>query len=228
MNELKVIIRCSRRDGLLAQFEEQLATAGVEFITEVTGQTPPNSGVGSLGSKIDFMRVMAHRFKDYQRLAFIDAWDMLFYGTKEELLSKIPADGVLFAAERNCWPDAYLADHYKGDTPWRFFNGGATFGSPQAILAWCTAVEELPIYNQNFIDQQLLNLLLLNESPLALIDRQTELVYCAVKEKGELQFKDSRPWNSLTGTFPNFIHFNGGSDPTMFFLKQAIARGLKP
>ena len=224
MPDLQVISACTRRAGLLSQYEEQLAAADIPFHLE-SFDSMPNFERGSLGLRIAITRKMAEKFKHCAKLVFTDAWDMLFYGTAEEVFSKIPEDWPLLAAERNCWPDGYLAAYIKTTGTWRFVNGGASAGTPESILKWCDAVERHPAYHPGYIDQQWLNHRLLDGSMPMVIDVETNLFYCMVMEAGELNCKLGKPVNTITGKNPNFIHFNSRTDPTLFLWRWAVSAG---
>ena len=133
----------------------------------------------------------------------------MFYGTKEEVIAKIPEDHVLCAAERNCYPDPSLVPNIPGNTPWRFANGGLTAGTPRSILDWVDKIEAHRYYNPTGLNQGFLNALLAESSPLVQIDSRTELFYCLFGETCELEFRDGLPRNTVCNTSPNFIHANG-------------------
>lgn len=217
MEELQVVTFCTKPAGLLAQYQEQLQNAGMPLAIEPLREMPHN--VGNLEFKIKNFREALEKYRA-KRIVFSDAWDVLFYGTKDEVISKIP--DVLCAAERNCWPDAYLAEYFKGGTPWKFFNGGLMAGTRDGLLDWLERIEKHPQYQPKLIDQQWFNFRLMECDPIAPVDEYTRLFYCMILEQGELQFKNGRPANTLLGTAPNFIHFNGKTDSTMFFLKQYL------
>jgi hypothetical protein len=170
-----------------------------------------------MAKKLELYRDWAARFTDYENLVISDAFDVLFYGTIDEVVSKIPTDNVLLAAERNCYPDPTIASRCTGDTPWRYVNGGLTAGTPARILEWMDALESCPYYHPQALDQQVLNMLRADNSPLTPIDSHTELFYCAFIDEGELGAENGMPLNKLCGTHPNFIHFNGGADNAGWF-----------
>jgi hypothetical protein len=128
---------------------------------------------------------------------------------------------------RNCWPDTYLAEHFAGSAPWRFVNGGLWAGTPESILLWCDEIETHPAYSPKMIDQQWFNHRRLQGDPVTQLDTDASLFYCMIHDQSELAFDKGIPVNTLTGHRPNFIHFNGKTDPTMFFLRQAVSKGFK-
>ncbi len=209
MKDLLVTMGASEVRGYMAEYLGQLQDAGIETNIDKLGDFPNKNGGGTLGFQIKKERELAQRFSDYEKIVFTDAWDVLFYGTKADVICKIPDDYVLLGAERNCYPDALPI---AGDTPWRFTNGGLMAGSPKNILAWLDGLERHPLYRPDDINQRLYNLLLLQGSELVSIDSRTELFYCLILDNAELQFERGLPVNTLCGTHPNFIHANGKSE----------------
>lgn len=209
MKDLIVIMPCTSPAGYVNEYLLQLARAQIDVYVDRLESFSNMNGGGTHAFAIEFMRRWASKFRDYKKIVFSDAFDVLFYGTKEDVLRKIPDDHILLAAERNCYPDISLARHFPGRTAWRFVNCGLTAGTPDNILNWLEQIEKHPLYLPNGLNQRMLNWLRRDESPLAPIDDMTELFYCLFLEKDELVFEDGLPKNSVLGTHPNFIHANG-------------------
>lgn len=184
----------------------QLNDAGIETHVEPIHDF---EAANTLGGQVRGQRELAKRFFRYQNIIFTDAFDVAFHGTKQDVLSKIPENHVLQAAERNCWPDPKLEDGMQGDTPWKFVNGGMLAGKPHIILRWLDNIEKHKFYNHKLCNQGFFNFLRYNRDPLIHIDETTELFYCLFKENRELQFEDGLPINTVCKTRPNFIHANG-------------------
>jgi hypothetical protein len=216
MKDLIVIMGSSCERGFQSQYISQLMAAGIDVYVE-TLRDMPNSPTGrsggTLGYQVLVQRKLIELFSDYEKVIITDAWDVLFYGSKEDVIKKIPDDHILLAAERHCWPDGHLALSFKGVTPWRYVNGGMSTGTSINFSKWLDALERHPRYNANEINQKIFNCLLLDGDPLIHIDEQTELFYCAFGEHGELDFESGLPVNTVLGTHPNFVHFNGETDP---------------
>jgi len=202
-------------------FEKQLADAGIPLFLDIV--PPYEGGVRRLGAYLKHLHGMLDRYGDCKKLIIADAWDMLFYGTAEEVYAKVPRDMVLMGAERNCWPDASLAPYYPGNTPWRFLNSGLMASSPDYFADWFAMIEKCEAYHPGFIDQQWFSHRYLDKSLPMELDTETDLGYCMFLEAGEMQPVDGRPHNILTGTFPNFVHFNGKHDSTLFLWKLATS-----
>ena len=211
MNDLLVIMPATQEYGLMRQYIGQLEAAGIDYHVAHLSDIPNANAGGTHDYALDFYKTCARLFGNYKKVIFSDAFDVLFYGTKEEVIAKIPNDYVLCAAERNCYPDQRLAESISGPTPWRFANGGLTAGTPANFIAWVGEIEKNPHYQPQGLNQAFLNLLLSENSPIVHLDRSTRLFYCMYLDRGEFDWSDGLPFNKLCCTFPNFVHFNGKS-----------------
>ena len=224
---LRVITGCSQRKGLLAKLESQLRDAGIPFFCEVDPDAFYPGTARLMGEYVGNMRRWLDKWGDAENLVFCDAWDVLFYGTLEEVAAKVPETGILMAAEKNCYPDAYLGPFFLDRGPWRFNNCGLLAGKPTEVDNWLTAVEKHPAYHPRIMDQQWFNYRLLDAENDFPVDHWTSLFYCYFMDQGELQVQDGHPVNTITKARPNFVHFNGKTEPTNFFLRYGIDQGVK-
>jgi hypothetical protein len=228
MNDLLVIMYYSQPQWMMHSYLRQLADAGIDIHDE---HTPEFNGVCTMEWTAKFRRKMATRFLDYDKIIFTCAFDMMFFGSKEDVLRKIPDEGVLIGAERNCYPDSSLANrfpisnHHCWPTPWHWVNGGAMAGRPENILKWLDGVEASPQYNPDALDQGVMNELWAAGSSLIPLDDRTELFYCLYKDQGDLDFDKGLPVNTLCNTRPNFLHFSGRWDTaeTLKRLERSLA-----
>lgn len=206
MKDLIVVIPYTEVRGMMTTYLRQLEKAEIETSLVKLLDIPNGNAGGTHGYAISLMRKGCERFADYKAVIFSDAFDVLFYGTKQQVLDKIPQTFVLMAAERNCYPDPL---NISGDTPWKYVNCGLTAGTPLNILRWLQLQELHPEYDQNGLNQRFFNKRRQEGSELAFIDETTNLFYCLFGECGELEFQNEVPVNTLFGTMPNFIHANG-------------------
>ena len=216
MNDVIIIMGASQVAGTMPLYLQQLSSAGIPVHVEPYAWAHWIGRNGTLQEKIEIYRQMAHRFREYERLVFTDAWDVTFYGTKEELIERIPNDRILLAAEKNCYPDPNIAPLVPDRGPWRFANGGAHCGTPEAYLAWCDAIDQTGY--PNMIDQGWFNYLLSQNHPAMQIDHRTELFFCLFCGYEELEFIKGKPHNTLHDTHPLFVHANGKWDYTRMLL----------
>ncbi len=220
MKDLLVIVGCTRENGLLPLYRQQLTDAGIDLHVENFSNIPGIERGGELGWAVQQQRRLVEKFLDYEKLVITDAWDVVFYGTKEDVLKKIPEDKVLLGAERNCYPDPSLAGRMPGTTPWRYVNGGMSAGTPENYLRWFEKLERHPWFVPGCLNQAFYNELRAQGSELTPIDEQTELFYCFFLEVNELQWENGLPVNTVLGTRPNFLHFNGKWESASHFANR--------
>lgn len=220
MNELIVIIGASGVRGTMREYLRQLATARIDFHVENLSGVPNLDTGGTLGQKVDAIRKLANQFSNYERLLFSDAFDVTFYGKRDDVIDKIPKDHVLWAAEKNCYPDHAIATQIPDSGPWRFANGGLLCGTPKSFIEWAHLAETHQKFDPAIVDQQFHNIMLAEgPSPLCVIDSRTDLFFCLYKGYEELEFENGLPVNTLYGTRPQFIHANGKWDAAEAFTK---------
>jgi hypothetical protein len=220
MKDLIVVSYATHRAGLLDEYEQQLKDAKIDFHLEPVELA---DGINSVTArwKFEYMRRMCEKFENYERIIFTDAWDVLFCGYKREVLRNAPAH-MLIGAERNCWPEPWLAKSIVDTTAWPFVNPGLISGSPEGILWWTK--QALKLEDLDLLEQQWMNRCrALNWIPMCL-DVHTQLFYTVSedKEHGELQSRAGDPWNRSLRTYPQFFHFSGKC-PTEPF--RAMLRG---
>lgn len=207
MKDVIVVSYATHRAGLLDEYEAQLAAAGIDFHLETVEL---EDGINSVTArwKFEFMRRMCERFKEYERIVFTDAWDVLFFGTKADLLKRLP-EYLVISAERQCWPDPTVAEGFTSDSPWRFCNAGIMGGNRNSVIL--TAIHSLSADDLELMEQEWLNKQLSEQGGSEFIDERTEVFYTvsADKEDGSLSSIDGRPWNWTTDTHPQFFHFSG-------------------
>ena len=212
MNDLIVISAASCEKGFLSLYREQLAKAGIDFhLEDISGTVIPPLG-GNSAIKTASMIDLSQRFSRYKKIVFTDAFDFLFFGDRDELISKIPDDHVLWGAEKNCYPDASIAELIPDRGPHRFGNGGFLCGTPDAMIGWAEKLRSCDFYDGNVLDQQYLNIFLARDDEFVRIDWKTEIVFCLFGGYDELEFENGKPVNRMYNTRPSFIHANGGWD----------------
>lgn len=204
MNDVIVSTKVSRVNGMMTQYIRRLSSCGVEVnIDPASGQS------FGIGDKLVTIRTEARRFSHFDVLILSDGWDVMFYGTKKQLMERAPRDKVLWAAEKNCWPYKNLESHVPDVGPWRFANGGLLAGSPRAFLDMCDQIEAHPLYHPAFVDQGFMTMLLATGASFFEIDAKTNLFFCLHLGYDELEFRNGRTYNTLYQTSPLFVHANG-------------------
>jgi len=221
MNDLIVVAGATHREGFIDEYEQQLKAAGIEFHLEPLHNLPAGANSITMRRRIEYIRSIATRFKDYKNLVMTDAWDVLFYGDRDAAMAKIP-DTMLVSAERNCYPEPNLMPRFMSTSPWRFANNGMIAGYPEYILHWLEWAEQMP--DLEILDQAWFNRRAAENSDCVAFDEVTNLFYVvsATQEDGALQFKNGLPWNSRYDTYPNFLHFSGKCPDDRF---RALLKG---
>ena len=120
MNDVIVVMGATHREGFMDEYEQSLSAADIPFHVEPLPALSHGANSISMSMRINYFRKMAEKFWNYQALFITDAWDVMFFGTREELIAKAPIGGFLCSAERNCYPEAHLAQSIAGTTPWRY------------------------------------------------------------------------------------------------------------
>jgi hypothetical protein len=161
-------------------------------------------------------------------LIFLDAWDVMFLGTKKDLLALNLHEGVTFAAQKTCWPDKTREPEYDAiqdnPGPWRFINSNPMAGLGKNIYSaleygWLrhpikTNTNSVEEYD---VDERFLTNLYLSEAREKFnikLDTRCELnqTYLA-SVPGDLWYESGRITNMIHKTKPVFVHFNGRSEP---------------
>ncbi len=203
-----VVAGATHRKGFLDEYEAQLAKADIPFHLEQLDPLPAGANSITMGRRIDYWRKMAERFSDYGCLYLTDAWDVLCFASRQELIDKATKTFIC-SGERNCYPEYHLSDKIMGITPWRYANNGCVAANPQFLLGWCDDAEK--IGNLDILDQAWFNRRRAYRDGFYELDVTTELFYVVSEklEDGALQVKNGRPWNSRCDTLPAFLHFSG-------------------
>ena len=159
-------------------------------------------------------------------LIFVDAWDTLFLGSKEELMALRLDDGITLAASKVCWPDVdRYTDYNKKQafqtiSAWRYVNSNPMAGLGRNIaeaMEWCW--ERWPIKGDSCdvktADGEVCERFFTHaylDSPFKIkVDtmcRLNQIWLCSTP--GDLYLSGNRIYNCMTGSSPVFLHMNGG------------------
>ena len=88
------------------------------------------------GQKINLVRNHIDSLHDGDVVLFVDGYDVIINDSLPTILERYEDMGadIIFAAERQCWPDATMADHFpQSGTPYRFLNSGVYIGKVSAL-----------------------------------------------------------------------------------------------
>ena len=215
MSDLIVFTAASKRSRLFDLLERQLAEAALPLHVKVYPR-------GSSWASISTTEMMLANIEEalslgHEKIVMIDAFDMLFFGNKDEIVAKIP-DRVLFCADRNLVPPTMDESKFPStETPWRFVNGGGMAGTRGAFERFVDSIRSQGYDDATETNNTVFNRILSSGGDRAFdIDGRAEIFHNMYLGEGELSVRDGRPFNGLTGTFPNFFHFTGGADSSGF------------
>jgi hypothetical protein len=134
--------------------------------------------------------------------------------------------GIIFNAERNCFPRGDLAPQFderaeagKQTAPWKYLNSGFMVGRPGDILTLLESMnlDEIPDDHQlpdrswfNPNDQEHFTLAFLKQPVPMSLDYNADICMTGHGTTVEqLDFSEPRIKQAITGTYPMAFHFNG-------------------
>ena len=169
---------------------------------------------------------------------FADAYDVL-YGASGAALRRrfdelrVPAERVLFMAEKGCWPDWDMAfgrdfclhRYPRSRTPYRFVNSGVWMGRAEAAYALLT---ELQAFTPGLDDQHVTGHMFIDRPEAFALDYNSTLFQSlqgdGVGSPAVVQWKRGAVRNQATGSSPLVMHFNGGSKPKFNSFRDHLLR----
>jgi hypothetical protein len=151
---------------------------------------------------------------------FLDAFDVLCFGTAAEIEARYRAFGspLVVAAETICYPWPERAAEYPScPTRYPYLNAGAWIGEAEYVrsLFRAAGADQVPDETN---DQGWLTDLFLADPTRLRLDTGCELFMCLTGAEGDVVRLEGQWRNRLTGTAPLIFHGNGGA--AMEFLEQ--------
>ena len=158
-----------------------------------------------------FSMIPRYRDQGYTHLVRLDAFDVKAVGPPSKLAEALEAHGnpaVLISAEFNTWPMNYRANDYPPkEHPWWYAHSPLTVDLTQPIPP---RFLEMPDRGYGS-DQMHFADLVLDETPGVAIDRDCRVVQSMCGTPlSVFKITSGRVYNLVTGTFPLFMHNNGG------------------
>lgn len=145
----------------------------------------------------------------YTHFLYTDAWDTFALQHPNQLESKINKKGLLFSAERACYPYPELASEYpENKSHWKYVNGGGWCGEVEAFIKMYEA--EPPTDELN--DQVYFTRQFLKHHKKGWIKLDYEcsifqtLAFCP---ESDFEYDANKVFNTVTKSTPIFIHGNG-------------------
>lgn len=169
--------------------------------------------------KVHNMLKVVQNLSDTDIVVFVDGFDVLAIGELEEIQTKfLDADcEILFGAELNCWPGDYLGrfPNVGSKNNYRFLNSGGFIGYKRAVLDLYTwkSLEEIAYICKTcggdqgyFIEYFMANFGVKNMK----LDSECQIFQNMFSvDWNEIYIKNGRVVNSVIGSKPCFLHFNG-------------------
>jgi hypothetical protein len=145
---------------------------------------------------------------------FLDPWDTLCVGEPFEVEEILKDGKILFPADRYCWPIKEMKEKYdkvrKAISPWCYLNGAGPAGKGKQIAEAITwGLQKYKFVEPPHTDASFWTYVYLYGGFGSLDQRcrLTHQLYGA--QEGELHIRKGRVMNSITGTYPQFIHASG-------------------
>ena len=222
MKDLIVSSYATKTARLMPLYIKQLGDAGIDFFLYKLTRDMTWKKLSTVESFINITKGILKECVDYKKIVITDAFDMLFFGTKDELLKKIPDYNILYCADKNLIPSTMDSGSFPiVNTPWRYVNGGALCGTYESILNFLDHVK-FNMTDPREIGNTFFNRLLTSQDPGFYIDSDCQVFHNMFMDNGEVINIDGRPFNKLTGSFPNFFHFAGITDWKPFLKEYGI------
>jgi len=155
-------------------------------------------------------------FDDNEIVCFVDGYDVMQYGTLDELEKKFRGFDVdlVMSAETYCWPSPWMKHLFPTtETKYRFPNCGMYIGYGWAIrkmLDW-------DIYRIAFDDQGYSHDFYLRQNVCRFVLDHNCVMFqnCVFVPVTDFSYFQDRVINHMKGTRPCFFHFSGGSYKTL-------------
>ena len=151
-----------------------------------------------------------------ETLIFVDAYDTLFVGDPSRLEELVSGEDIVYCADKRCWPDETLSHRFPDvDSPWRYLNGSVMAGKGAKIhnaiqLGLATAPikpmvnDGRSIYYQDNDQRFWIDVYLRGRGGL---DTECQVFQnLSAIEDSDFRVKRGRFYNTVTGTYPQFIH----------------------
>lgn len=189
----------------------------------------------------DKPRILYHAIKEgvikSKHLIFIDAYDVVFVDTGEEIMSKFKSfqTSIVVGAEKNCFPGNFKReyDRLPSTSSYKYLNSGVIVGETEAMLTVLEAMDapNLPRdyhdpnkgYNHHFNDQAYYMDIFLRQPVPMRLDYNCEITQNMQDvSMDEIMFMGVSAYspdvemipkikNVETNSMPSIIHWNGGS-----------------
>lgn len=196
------------------EFHESLARFGHE--ATILGMDQPYRGMMDR-----LKRPLAHMKSIFAEVVIIcDCWDMIFLESPAAMAERFRGFGkaIVFSSERTLFPAKDYGAYPAGTTDSRYLNAGFIIGEREALIA---LFEHLDVANQpedsvdddgkwtHYSEQELLHHAFVEQFVPMTLDYESALCQSMFKTKpGEIELGEQCR-NTLTGSHPMALHWNG-------------------
>mmetsp|Transcript_821 Transcript_821/g.2728 ORF Transcript_821/g.2728 Transcript_821/m.2728 type:complete len:953 (-) Transcript_821:2162-5020(-) len=210
---LLIMTVATHREPFIDMVEQSVNQLGAQFLLHVVGIGEVFTGYGW---KLQRVRryLVRHRHR-YDLALFIDSFDTYTFASPVEIVEKFLAFEVpmVVSGEVNIWPEPHLKDFMpvsSQDGHYKYPNSGTYMGWVSYIIEFYSGPIAIQAKSICVDDQgELIKALARNGSAFA-IDHQAALFQTLFgSAKDDIQVRDGRPFNVVTGTRPCVLHANG-------------------
>lgn len=224
VNNLTLVTVATHRTHELDRFIESAEYFGYEYVILGLGKqwVGGEANNGRLvfpggGMKVNlFKEYLQTVDNDEDVILFTDSYDVVFNQGPDELLSRWSnmGEGLLFTAEKTCWPDPKLERVYPETIfDYRFLNSGGFIGRAGDLKVLTqTRCED------SDDDQLYYTLKFLNSEGISL-DYDVEIFQTLNSSFDDVEVIEGVVYNKVTETYPVVVHANGGVGPRTYLNK---------
>lgn len=161
------------------------------------------------GLKINLLKKELYKHKDDDVILFVDGYDVLLNDTLENIVRTYLSfhSRVVFAAEKNCWPDRSLENSFRS-TQYdnNYLNSGCYIGTVEELKRIFAEEIQDSEDDQLYFQKQYLS----GKFDIRL-DTETKLFQCVSADEDNIQITDEfKIKNTQTQNLPKILHGNGG------------------
>ena len=156
------------------------------------------------GQKLNLLKKHIKTLDDNDLILFTDAYDVFYNDNLETILERFKSFNckILFAAEKNCWPDYSIASKFPNQNePYKYLNSGCFIGQVSEIKKFLK--NDIQDYDddQLFLQQAFLK----NQLDIKLDYEQ----YIFVTNESEVIIRNNQLYNPVTNCCGCIYHGNG-------------------
>lgn len=165
--------------------------------------------------RVLYQSLRRYRLK-YNYVLFVDGYDCIFLYPLKEIMSKFLSlnTRLLFGAEvvshplaPQCYPPSPAPGRY------RYLNAGGFIGEIKYVLELMSRLG-IPKMKDDFYDQLRYAEAFVSGQTEITLDYQSDIFQCLFFASNDLEIREQRIVNRVTGSMPCIIHGNGGTDLT--------------